>query len=314
MPSLSSWRAWGVGACCPIALSRVHLLALAILLGAASSCASTPVGEFTAEACTNGDDDDRDMLRDCDDPDCWVFCPVRVHEQVGDPSSSDLSDASADAGDKPAADSGKPSAIQEEDAGQEPVDAATADDDSGAPNGCDCPAGQSCVEGECRPKPSPTIAGMYTLTVQSAYVPFGPSDDRCFDYSGAACIARILFVCECERPDPYVVVLQNKTVLSRATTTEVRDTLGAQWSPGMAPSVTITLKATDTLTFRAFDWDGLGQDQPIFDCMPDLSVLASGADALSCNPRPGTTATPPAGGSYSITVKAVRVVPATANP
>jgi hypothetical protein len=312
MSLLSSWHAWGVGACCLSARNCGRLLVLAIQLGAASSCASTPVGEFSADVCTNGDDDDRDNRSDCDDPDCWVFCPVRGPVQVGDASSFDLPDAAPDAGGKPAADSGKPSAIQENDAGEEPVDAATPDDDSGTSNGCKCPADQRCLEGECRPNPSPSIAGMYTLRVQSALVPLGPSDDRCFDYSGAACPGRIPFLCDCERPDPYVVVLQNKTVLSRATTTEVRDTTTAQWNT--SPSVTITLKATDTLTFRAFDWDGLGQDQAIFDCMPDLSPLGSGADALSCNPRAGTTATPPAAASYSITAKVERVVPTASSP
>ncbi len=306
----SSRRAWGSRALdLLLPLNRVRLVAFSILLGAASSCASTPVGEFTAEQCTNGDDDDRDALSDCDDPDCWVFCPVRDKGEIGDASSFEGPDASPDAGRQPAIDSGKPSAIREEDAGEEPVDASMPDDDdSGTPSSCNCPTGQSCVEGQCRPNPSPSIAGMYTLRVQSALVPLGPSDDRCFDYSGAACLSRIPFLCDCERPDPYVVVLQNKTVLSRATTPEVRDTTTAQWS--MAPSVTITLKPTDTLTFRAFDWDGLGQDQAIFDCMPDLSPLESGADALSCGPRAGTTAKPPAGSSYSIVAKIERIVPA----
>jgi hypothetical protein len=279
----------------------VGLFGLWVLLAAASSCASTPVGEFTAAACTDGADNDRDALRDCDDPDCWVFCPVTGNVEVGDASSSDPTDAMP----APVPDSGKPSAIRDEDAGGEtPMDAATMDgDDAGtAPDPCQCPQDQRCIDGQCRPNPSPTIAGMYTLRVTSALVPLGPSDDRCFDYP-PGCLVPV--ICDCQRPDPYVVVLQNKTVLSDATTPEVRDTVNAQWIK--APSVTITLKATDTLSFRAFDWDGLGQDQAIFDCMPDLSPLESGADALSCSPRPGATATPPAGASYLITAAVERI-------
>jgi hypothetical protein len=282
-------------------LHRVQSLVLLVFLAAASSCASTPVGEFTAEACTDGDDTDHDGLYDCNDPDCWVFCPVRGNVEVGDASSSDPSDAAPDAMSKPAPDSGKPNAMHDEDAGVEPMDAAMPDDDGGtAPDPCKCPQGQSCIDGQCRPNPSPTIEGTYTLHVTSALVPLGPDNDHCFDYSGAACPMKLPFVCDCQRPDPYVVVLQNKTVLSQATTPEVRDTVNAQWPA--APSVMVTLKATDTLTFRAFDWDGLGQDQPIFDCMPDLSVLSMGADALACSPRT-------VGASYSITASFVRAVP-----
>jgi hypothetical protein len=287
--------------------SLVLLALAAATAAAASSCTSTPVGEFTAEACTDGEDNDRDGLYDCDDPDCWALCPVRGNVEIGDASSSDPPDAAPDAMSKPVPDSGKPTSIHEDDAGVEPMDAAMPDDDGGAlPDPCKCPQGQSCIDGQCRPNPSPTIAGMYTLRVTSALVPLGPDNDHCFDYSGA-CLMKLPFVCDCQRPDPYVVVLQNKTVLSKATTPEVRDTVNAQWTA--APSVVVTLKATDTLTFRAFDWDGLGQDQPIFDCMPDLSVLSMGADALSCIPRPGATATPPADASYSITASFVRVTP-----
>jgi hypothetical protein len=290
-------------------LHHVYSLVLLVMLTAASSCASTPVGEFTAEACTDGADNDRDTLRDCDDPDCWVFCPMGGNVEVGDASSSDPADASTDAMSKPMPDSGKPSAVRDEDGGDAPADAAVQGDDDGgaAPDPCKCPQGQSCIDGQCRPNPSPTIAGMYTLRVTSALVPLGPDGDHCFDYSAPGCLTKLPVVCDCQRPDPYVVVVQNKSVLSPATTPEVRDTVNAQWNA--APSVVVTLKATDTLTFRAFDWDGLGQDQPIFDCMPDLSVLSSDADALSCNPRPGSTANPPAGSSYSITASFVRVRP-----
>jgi hypothetical protein len=277
---------------------------------AASSCAEKPVGEFTAAACMNDDDDDGDDLVDCNDPDCWVFCPYRGDFKLGDASSSPVSDASFDAT-APAADSGKPSGMMDDDAGTGPLDASL-DDDAGSPPRCECAAGESCVDGECRPTPSPSIEGMYTLSVKSAYVPLGPSNDRCFDYTAAACATRIPVICECEKPDPYVVVVLSGNVLMKATTAAVRDSTIPVWSA--APTVTINLKSTDTLTFIVFDQDTI-QDQQIFSCMPVLSTLESGDDVLACNPRPGTIGNAPAGStSYSIAVEVRKVVPDASTP
>lgn len=282
---------------------RLVAMCVAGLL-ATSSCADKPVGEFTAAACMNDEDDDGDKLRNCDDPDCWVFCPYRSGFKVGDASSSPPSDASFDATTPPAADGGSSSGMLDDDAGLGPVDASP-DDDAGMPNACECAPNETCVEGQCRPAASPSIEGMYTLTVKSAYVPLGPSADLCFDYVTVGCLVRSLF-CDCELPDPYVVVVLSGTVLMKATTTAVYNTASPAWSPG--PSVTINLKSTDTLTFIAFDQNAI-QDEQIFSCMPVMSTLESGTDVLSCNPRPGTTVDAPAGSSYFITVQVVRIKP-----
>jgi C2 domain len=263
---------------------------------AASSCAEKPLGEFTAD--------------DCDDPDCWVFCPFRGTYEIGDASSSIGPDAS-DAMSQPAADSGKPRPLPDDDAGA-PIDASTDDDAGSTPGVCDCAPDEACVAGQCKPTASTSIEGTYTLRVKSALVPNGPSADRCFDYPSAACLARILPLCDCERPDPYVVITLNGTVLMKATTTPVRDTTNPLWTD--SPSVTVDLKATDKLTFLAFDSDGIGSDPQIFSCLPALSALESGTDTLSCNPRAGTTVTPPAGSTFIITVGVKKIVPDASMP
>lgn len=276
---------------------------------AASSCAEKPVGEFTADLCSDLEDNDKDSLSDCDDPDCWVFCPFHGAFEIGDASSSMPSDAS-DAMTQPAADSGKPKPPLDDDAGA-PIDAST-DDDAGAPAICDCAPDETCVAGQCMPTASTSIEGTYTLRVKTAYVPIGPSVDRCYDYTGVACLVRLPPLCDCEQPDLYVVITLNGTVLMKATTTPVRDTTNAVWTD--SPSVTVDLKATDKLTFLAFDSDGIGSDPQIFSCMAALSALESGTDTLSCSPRAGTTVTPPAGSTFIITVGVNKLPPDASTP
>jgi hypothetical protein len=298
---------WGVS-CQQLQQGRYAAIFLTFLaLFAASGCAERPVGEFTAEDCSDLDDNDRDSLTDCDDPDCWVFCPFRGDTQLGDASSSMASDAEPDAT-KPAADSGKPTGIIEEDAGTLPIDAG-ADDDAGA--ACDCAPDESCVDGMCKPSASTSIEGMYTLRVKSALVPIGPSTTTCFDYENVGCSIRLLGICECEPPDTYVVVMLNGTVLMNATTTPVRNTTNPIWAD--SPTVKIELKPTDRLTFLAFDSDGIGQDPQIFMCMPALSDLEGGNDTLACNPKAGTTVTP-AGSKYIITVEVKKIAPDASMP
>jgi hypothetical protein len=284
-------------------------LLVAAVLFAAGSCAQQPIGEFGADACGNGQDDDGDALIDCNDPDCWVFCPLRGGVEIGDAAVSNPTDASFDAS-RPAADGGKPMQL-DDDAGTPGLDA-SADDDAGSSPVCSCAPNEMCVDGECRPAASPSIEGMYTLSVKSALVPLGPSADRCFDYTAAACLTRILGLCDCERPDPYVVIKLNSDVLMKATTASVRDTVNPQWTD--APKVTIELKPTDALTFLVFDSDGIGQDPQIFSCMPDLSTLEQSIDAISCNPKPGTTVMAAAGASFFITVEITKVAPDAAMP
>jgi C2 domain len=276
---------------------------------AASSCAQTPRGEFTALECSDEDDNDGDMLSDCDDPDCWVFCPIRGNVEIGDASMStppDVPDAQVS---PPKPDAGKPKPSADDDAGNPPP--GSGDEDAGMPPAtCDCAPDEMCVDGECRSNTN--FDGQYTLSVRSAYVPLGPSLDRCFDYKSSACVARLPPLCDCERPDPYVVVVLNRSPVSKATTAPKLDTASPVWPD--SPTVTIDLKASDQLTFRVFDSDGIGSDPPIFDCVPELSTLTLGSGVLSCNPRPGTTVTAPPGSNYFINVEVRRVVPDAAMP
>src|SRR5262245_51829288 len=79
-------------------LLRVACVALAL---AASGCARTTSGEFSALVCSNKLDDDHDDLKDCDDPDCWVFCPPRMRTDIGGPASGMKPDAGSDSGEPP---------------------------------------------------------------------------------------------------------------------------------------------------------------------------------------------------------------------
>ena len=59
-----------------------------LLLAALTSCSRNVEGELSASVCDNKLDDDDDGLRDCDDPDCWVFCPPRNAPSSDAPRSS----------------------------------------------------------------------------------------------------------------------------------------------------------------------------------------------------------------------------------
>src|SRR5262249_36217785 len=106
----------------------VSLLSLAAM----SSCGGNVEGELTAVAGTNKVDDDGDGPRDCDDPDCWVFCPPRNALQYSDASSNIEHDAALDAArtTPPKPDAGKPGMSVEDDAGSPPSN--PAEEDAGA--------------------------------------------------------------------------------------------------------------------------------------------------------------------------------------
>ncbi|HKU42171.1 MAG TPA: C2 domain-containing protein [Polyangiales bacterium] len=277
------------------------LLSVLLLLAA---CGQKADGELTAAQCGNKVDDDADHMTDCEDPDCWVYCPPRNALQWGDASSSqpdaEMPDAAAP---KPTPDAGKPPSGRDDDAGSVKPDPS---EDAGTVK-CDCAPNEICVDDECRPKP--TIDGMYTLSVRSAFVPLYDARDRCYDYavSVGSCDMRIPLICECVRPDPYVVVLLNGKALSGATTASIDGTASPVWPD--APKVQIALKEGDTLTFVVYDYDGLGQDREIFRCSPDLATLLDGAQSLSCSPPSGMTMSPPRGANFAVTVEVSKAGP-----
>ena len=280
---------------------RVGLVCL-VMVAALGSCGGNVEGELTAKACNDKLDNDGDGPRDCEDPDCWVFCPPRVAQLVGDASSQLDSGAPADAAPaKQLPDAGKP-APSEDDAGKLPPD--PNQDDAGVPSSCDCAPNEECVGGECRS--IDTIAGTYELSIRSAFVPLYNAMERCYDYNNPGCATRLPVVCECVRPDPYVVVLLNRNVQSKATTPEVRGTSSPVWPD--APKAQIMLKAGDTLTFVVYDYDGIGQDAEIFRCSPDLTPLIMEGQVLSCSPTAGMTMAPPRGGNFAVTAD-VRKIP-----
>lgn len=289
--------------------SRELCLVVCLAMFAALSCGERPNGEFTAKECSDRDDNDGDSLIDCDDPDCWVVCSWSGSFEIGDAASGtpDASEGPDAAMRPPVGTTKPPPASDDDDAGAKPRDAGASsdDDDAGTPTLCECAPDETCVNGRCVTAASTSIEGRYALSVRSALVPLGMNAATCYDYSNAGCIAKLLPVCDCERPDPFVRIMLNGIELTQATTTPVRDTANPVWAD--APSVTIDLKATDKLTFTVLDDDTL-TEAVIFSCMPALSTLESGTDVLSCNPRAGTF-TPPAGSNFIITVEVRKLPP-----
>src|SRR3954447_14738072 len=96
----------------------LSLLSLAALVG----CSKNVEGELTAAACSNNLDDDGDGPRDCDDPDCWVFCPPRNALRYGDASSQLDSDVSSNAAPRQNLDAGKRGTLADDDAGMSKPD------------------------------------------------------------------------------------------------------------------------------------------------------------------------------------------------
>jgi hypothetical protein len=281
----------------------LRCLVRVLLLAALAGCSKNVEGELTARLCDNDLDDDGDGSSDCQDVDCWVFCPPRSALEIGDASSqldSTLPSSPAPPQQKP--DAGKPNTSKEDDAGMSLPD--PNQDDAGAPSSCNCAADEECVDGACRPLDD--IEGTYELSIRSAFVPLYNAMERCYDYNSPGCAARLPVVCECVRPDPYVVVLLNRNVLSKATTPEARGTASPVWPD--APKVQIMLKAGDTLTFVVYDGDGIGQDTEIFRCSPDLSPLANEAPVLSCSPAAGMTMPPPRGGNFAVTADVRKIL------
>ena len=296
--SRPSWRAFGLFDLFDTRAAQVASLLLTAALGLAS-CAQDIRGEFSALECTNERDDDNDNLIDCRDPDCWVFCPAQRPGMIGTPDSMFPDAGSGDASPPDTLpDSGREPTMPGDDAGMsiEPPDP----DDAGMPPMCTtCPAGEECIDGTCKPK---SITGEYDISVRSAVVPLSTPNDKCFDYRGAAagCQSRGILLCECVPPDPYVTILLNGKVLTRATSPEARGTASPSWTA--SPVVRTTLTDDSTLTFIVYDWDGIGSDTEIFRCSPDLAALSSGTDVLSCSPAAGMTIPPPRGTNYVVAV------------
>lgn len=280
-----------------VALGTVLLLGAAAALG---GCSQNVRGELTAATCTNARDDDGDRLIDCGDPDCWVFCPAQAPSEINEPDSMPP-DETPDAGASSAPrDAGAIISRPDDDSGMpEPPDM---EDDAGMPPSCEtCPTGEACIDGQCR---RTALSGEYELSVLSAVVPLSTPDDKCFDYNNATCSSRIILVCECVRPDPYVVVVLDGKVVQGATTTWRSGTASPVWTE--APTVRVTLSENSKLTFVVYDYDGIGSDTEIFRCSPDLSPLTSDSDVLSCSPDASMTIAPPRSSNFSVAVSVAK--------
>lgn len=269
------------------------------VLLALSGCAQSVGGELSATACANGEDDDGDARSDCEDPDCWVYCPFPSDpSEIGDASSSFDAGPRIDASQNPSDGGRLDSAPGEDDSGMPPADP----EDSGAEPVCDCGSEQMCDAGRCVPR---SLDGVYLLRVKSALVPMRDADNDCYDYARPTCPGIPIGCNECEAPDPRVVVWLNGTAVAEATTAATPNTISPTWPN--APEFELTLRETDRLTFFVVDADD-SRDQEMFRCTPDLSSLPS--RFLSCSPAADMTQVPPTGTRYLVTVDANRA-PAT---
>ena len=289
MAGLGRLGATGARASVLVAIGLPALLALA-------GCAQSVAGELSVTACTNGEDDDGDGRSDCDDSDCWVYCPRPSDpNEIGDASSSFDSGPRLDASAAPKDGSAVDSAQGDDDTGMPlPADP----EDGGAEPVCDCGTEQMCDAGACVPR---SLDGVYRLRVKSALVPMTDSRNDCYDYARPTCPGIPIGCSECEAPDPRVVVWLNGAPVSAATTAATANTISPTWPN--APEFELTLRKSDTLIFFVVDDDDT-RDQEMFRCTPDLSSLPS--QFLSCSPAAGMTQVPPTGVRYLVTVDAMR--------
>jgi hypothetical protein len=299
MPRVS-WPQFLVRGCGFPARALVGLPLMAAL--AFSACSKTIRGEFSAESCSNTVDDDGDGYMNCDDPDCWVYCPMIINEPRDASFPPEVDAQVADSG-QPPRDPNRPAPMQPEDDGGSV--APDPEDDAGVPAGCGCTDDEVCVDDTCLPRPR--IQGDYLLRITSAFVPSYSTTDRCYDYANPSCMMRYPVICDCLRPDPYVFVTLDSVPLDRTMT--ARSTTMPSWTPPASPTVRVTLTPDSVLTFIAFDDGGAGNDTEMFRCSPDLSPLESGGDSLVCSPDPKTTIEPPRSASFYITARIENVPP-----
>lgn len=162
-------------------------------------CSTTSSGEVTYATCTDGDDDDADLLVDCGDPDCQAFDHCTL---LGtSPEAGPARDAGGDSDSAPPPPDG--GAI-DEDAGLD-EDAGAGDaagPDAGAmPCGGSCGPTQVCIDEQCQ-APAPTM-GRFAVTLVSVGVPDKDGISRCFDDTCEGLPSPPFGFCTCP-PDPYV--------------------------------------------------------------------------------------------------------------
>jgi hypothetical protein len=252
----------------------------------AASCAKSRPTELV---CGNHSDDDDDGKIDCLDPDCHALEACRDFRDVEPPTP----DAGAEPPEppEPPMDSGPPPADPPPDAGPPVmgfVDAGpivtTPDRDAEPPPECPvCLPTEMCELGACVPV-AVAESGVYTLRILAAGAPDMDGTSRCYD---DVCEGRILSppygFCPCQ-PDTYVraVRLRGSEMLVLGMTSVKIDDHAAVFSD---PAFDLVLEPGDVLSFEVWDEDNIGTDMMLYECKPDLTMLAAGP--ISCSARGG---------------------------
>jgi len=293
-------------------IQRLRLIdCVALTLFAACTTVSSH-GEWDPLECGDGLDNDGDGKIDCDDPDCWAFrCGSAAPKATtgGRPGAAVSSGAGGHDDGADGLDSGSVGVSRDAqtattttkpyegtarpDAGRDAAQDANRGCD---PNDPDCDSGVGCGSGECGP--SPSFAGKYILEVRSAVVPDRMLGGLCVDPD----LRCGLGVCnDCERPDPYVVVMQNNVVRLGQTSAR-QDTQTPTWTDARFP---IELREpSDTLTFHVWDEDLLTRRE-IFSCTPKLpNPLPDGE--LSCEPPSRLVVAPGPSGPYKVVARIMK--------
>lgn len=244
---------------------------LVALVSCAQGCAhGQPWGEATNSQCSDGADNDGDLLIDCDDPDCRassvcarqaLWPKVSQDDKQGDAQSA-ISDSSAPDRLADAATKNDAAEPTSNDSGTPPLVDAGMSNDSAIPPGDPCSAVKCaettiCVDGGCA-SPAPTPISM-KIRITSAIVPYLQPTGALFDTTPSGTY-----------PDPYVVIIVNGNEVFRTST--VTDSITPMWNE---PGVRLDITSNDEVEFKVSDDDSTvfgntDGDDLMYTCTPTL--------------------------------------------
>lgn len=273
--------------------------------------------ETGAIACINGRDDDGDLLKDCDDSDCWGFAYCRV---TGDAGTS-LEPVPPFIPEPPGGPVGPPpNAITDgsvpvempmtQDADMPPVvDVRDAAVDAEAPLLCDerCPEGECNADGTCN---VPLILGNYDIATLEVLAPrrYLHTENNelvCFDDLGTCLLADPFTGCCAPDPTVYVSVQGKKAGT-------IRDDEAA-FKVWQATGIKLQLHEGDEVLFDVLDDDGEDEAgdavfQALFSCTTTVTVDAIAAGRINCEPDDeDVDDDPPIGLRYHVTATLERL-------
>jgi hypothetical protein len=242
--------------------------------------------------CDNHSDDDDDGKIDCLDPDCHALEACREGRDVigpiedagdSDPIVEPPPSASIDSSTPPPpadpVDSGTDAMVEPFDAG---VIVTPPVEDAAPPPECTpaCAATEMCQVGMCIAV-AVVESGAYQLKVIAAGAPDMDFSSRCYDGAcGSSGLSPPYGFCTCP-PDTFVraVRLRGSEALEIGVTSVKTDDHAAIFND---PPFDLELEPGDVLSFEVWDADlGVDPDDKMYECKPDLTMLAPGP--ISCS-------------------------------